>query len=1478
MCSRDTSWNLQGITWIGTESALRLAPVWTLHLLATEFPEQRMTFSSFRCKVGSRLVPGEVSTSRVASCQLSVADVEAIGPGRHFVEVLPDGIHETRSEPQVLLEVYPEKAQIESLPAPKPGGERGIIVRGTADLVSPQLGRVSTGAILKEVELCEGRMSYELVSGTGPAKGWVTMNLKGKDLLLKLEKEEVTEVSTSEGESSEPKEELPEEEAEAFQQYLEKFGENRCGGPGYNRKAFPWATGTAPPKRSQNQEELEAALSAPKPKVEKKARRGATATDSDGEEVPLCCRCHMPVGEFAYEGREGRGSCVHAECMAQILVEDAQRQEDRRAGWENEKKLRSRKEYDIGWRMESVPKNGPWAQRFGLEVSERGLVALVLDEASKTVKAAPTLEPAAGVNLEYLLLALKVRKTASREPLFSLDPVDPQNLEKTPQKKMYEPSWLAGTSVGDVMFQADYFLKELALGEYEMPVAGMLSVFDWSELSDKDKAWAGREWFVVRKAEVRLAEDKTLVPFVKMGVEAREQVVTKKGLEDAPVTTSNHPLKKFADAFSRHFDLIAERKSVVFHLRELAKASVMAKYLVDSKIRLDPQWYKMADEIVKSTKKEAHPEIPQLWNMRGNSRIQLKNGRLIDMFTGGQKNLQAIYGGVEFGLDRFELAQRHALQGQTGMQLGQSGRPMFMPQRFQLGQRAEMPQGVDLNLDKFDLSRVDRFTNLAPHSAAPDSAAARVTLGRAFLRSLQQGLDLKPEHREILVKVFQSPQCDRTEEGNSFIPPDPNMEYTSRLRSMVHEEKSLLERRKLRFCDKGFIVGNAGQDFPRSWTSRFQIEKDGHAAKPGVSPTGLNKVEVDSTFAAKLVNEVLPAAAPEFQKSTEDGTIFRIYHIGSLEIRTTQEKDKEEKVGVVYSGKAAGTSLVMSSSADLPEHERLEEIKVFLEPAEASGSQPHFYVVCLTVKKNIIVSEMLANGTTTFVVNPKNLEDRNSLAKHMFRADCLNLTLKDLKDLKKAQCAGGAVSISARKQYVKSVFSKLTGKSFKGKWGGFIRRYAGPAVFLGGPPMAMPRTGGLGNGTWSSDLMSLRSRGGLLYVKGQRLPKDADCIFGEDKPLEGLYAVYAAAVYYNETTISCIIPQEAPAGGSVLFRLAAAGQIVDVDHPTSNMRLAIGEQLQNVDPHAGTVFLRERSEILIGGMPAGFGRLSPYDGGGSCALGPPDEHFNHTKEEQSFGPHCAGCGAVCRATPKHLPEVELRMRMSGTAGWPGGAMQLLPSLPALGDLRMTPREAFAEDVQLRFRGEGLQDYVQMFPHRFSCHIGPDLAAPASLVRGDWPLSCHFPDLGAVKGLEVRVQLVFSHAGIQKNLGPAFPLTLRLRPVVSAVSPPLALAQLATPLALQVARLPASAQLRCDFGRFGTSLAIATGSSVHCRAPAISSKTAAGSLQLRVAIEENFRQQIVVMAVEDFRWIAAPADPVVEALPPYTAPLGAAVFL
>ncbi|CAE7499920.1 unnamed protein product, partial [Symbiodinium pilosum] len=723
-----------------------------------------------------------------------------------------------------------------------------------------------------------------------------------------------------------------------------------------------------------------------------------------GEEVPLCPRCSLPVGEFAYQGREGKQACVHTECMAQVLTQDAQREEDARIRRENIKKEKNRREYDIGWRVESVPKSAPLAERMGCSPAPQGLCCLVLDDASRTVKVAATSEPSAAVNLEYLLLALKVRKTASREPLFSLDPVDPQNLEKTPQKKVYEPSWLAGTSVGDVMFQADYFLKELALGEYDMPVVGMLSVFDWSEMKDKDKSWAGREWFVVKKAEIRMSEDNALIPHVKMGVEAREQVVTKKGLEDAPVTLPHHPLKKFADAFTRNFDLIAERKSVVFHLRELAKASIMAKYLIDSKARLDPTWYKLADEIVKSTEPEPYPQIPQLWNMRGNSRIKLKEGRLVDMVTGGQSNLQAIYGGVEFGLDRFELAQRHALQGQKpsvpGVQLAQSGRPMFMPQRFQLGQRPEMPQGVDLNLDKFSLSTEERFAGrLPPCSGDADSLEGRTLLGKAFLQSLQQKsfAGVKAEDQSLLLNVYGVPQCDRAEEGDAFIPPDPNLEYITKVRNLVGEEKTLRERRKQRFSDKTFAVTNPGLDFPRSWTPRFQVEMEGRVSHTAPTKFGLKKLEVDEAFQRGLLENVLPSAAPEFNQVTEDGIVFRIYKIGSLEVRTTQEVDGPEAIVVVFSSGAAAWEAKAVESEDALGRERLVKCKVYVEAMEQE-SQPHlakdartgcnFYIVLETEKKNRIVTEALSAGSLSWVQNPHSLEDRNSLAKLLFTVDC----------------------------------------------------------------------------------------------------------------------------------------------------------------------------------------------------------------------------------------------------------------------------------------------------------------------------------------------------------------------------------------------------------------------------------------------------------------------------------------------------------
>lgn len=66
----------------------------------------------------------------------------------------------------------------------------GIVVRTGQSLTSSQSpDRLSTGAIVKELALDGERLHYELVSGSGPSEGWVSLRLKAsgevKDLLVR---------------------------------------------------------------------------------------------------------------------------------------------------------------------------------------------------------------------------------------------------------------------------------------------------------------------------------------------------------------------------------------------------------------------------------------------------------------------------------------------------------------------------------------------------------------------------------------------------------------------------------------------------------------------------------------------------------------------------------------------------------------------------------------------------------------------------------------------------------------------------------------------------------------------------------------------------------------------------------------------------------------------------------------------------------------------------------------------------------------------------------------------------------------------------------------------------------------------------------------------------------------------------------------------------------------------------------------------
>ena len=71
---------------------------------------------------------------------------------------------------------------------------------------------------------------------------------------------------------------------------------------------------------------------------------------------------------------------------------------------------------------------------------------------------------------------------------------------------------------------------------------------------------------------------------------------------------------------------------------------------------------------------------------------------------------------------------------------------------------------------------------------------------------------VKPDDQSLLVNVFTVPQCDRTEEGDAFIPPDPKLvrknKFVTVLRSHMKQCSNLSAQLKVntRFCHHTDVV------------------------------------------------------------------------------------------------------------------------------------------------------------------------------------------------------------------------------------------------------------------------------------------------------------------------------------------------------------------------------------------------------------------------------------------------------------------------------------------------------------------------------------------------------------------------------------------------------------------------------------------------------------------------------------------------
>merc|ERR1711972_1022086 len=153
------------------------------------------------------------------------------------------------------------------------------------------------------------------------------------------------------------------------------------------------------------------------------------------------------------------------------------------------------------------------------------------------------------------------------------------------------------------------------------------------------------------------------------------------------------------------------------------------------------------------------------------------------------------------------------------------------------------------------------------------------------------------EDKNLLSKVFNPCLSDRRDDGDRFIPPDTSFAYVQKLQSLVKEEEAMQQQRREHFLSKAFQANEPGALFPSTWASSVEISREDGASKQG----GVLEARPEYKAQAHMFEEALKTAVPVFDKTAEDGAQFRIYRMGSLEVRTTKDYDGQEVVGMVFS-------------------------------------------------------------------------------------------------------------------------------------------------------------------------------------------------------------------------------------------------------------------------------------------------------------------------------------------------------------------------------------------------------------------------------------------------------------------------------------------------------------------------------------------------------------------------------------------------
>jgi YD repeat-containing protein len=283
------------------------------------------------------------------------------------------------------------------------------------------------------------------------------------------------------------------------------------------------------------------------------------------------------------------------------------------------------------------------------------------------------------MDLSYFAVAEQLVSQGYEEIWFTLDPDDPKNPRGKWMKCIWGPpglpaDLLPGTPPGNVMFEADWLLKQYSFGvevgengrivPRTCHVPGFKDMFTlgFEHFSGSRREIWNRFWIVIGDVIFRRSGNAVVIDNANVRVMTERMYVTSRGLQSSGGVMDPRA-EAFAKFFEDHYDEFAQESPQFAQLKEWGKVFALVKWLHNNgiPISVDPEWVQPGKHVAKVTALSGQQEREKTYR-RGNAIVT--ETRIVQLFGGDEVVAKPVEIKDDGRATRFADALHNALKRQ----------------------------------------------------------------------------------------------------------------------------------------------------------------------------------------------------------------------------------------------------------------------------------------------------------------------------------------------------------------------------------------------------------------------------------------------------------------------------------------------------------------------------------------------------------------------------------------------------------------------------------------------------------------------------------------------------------------------------------------------------------------------------------------------------------------------------------------------